>query len=366
MALHVLHVVPSLAPQADSVGVALPGLLRALTDADCRGAVLVLDNHADVEPAFNVQAWSVHAWDPNKSLRLIDDADVVHLHGLGDRRSTVVARAAHRRSTPVVLAPHGALSPAGSTRRSLRQRLVGGFRDRAILRSVGAVQALHAVEARHLKPHRLGGPLVQLPYSADVTESSQTNGVAPVVEGVDGPCLLMLGPIDPVEGVLAVLKSIAELGTSGNDWRVVLAGPTQGAWRAMLEAGIRRKGAEDRVLFTSAPDLPSQRTWLERASLLVAGGLRIRPAVSIMQGVAMGVPVLSTSCVVPDDLTDCVTVCEPTRAEIRAGLRETLDMGEDARRSQAAKAKACFQSRLSWEILAPRYLELYQRVKANK
>ncbi len=363
MSLQVLHVVDSLVPQADSVGVALPGLLRVLGDSDCAGTVAVLDGRTDVDTAFDNENWNVHPWDRNATAGLIDNADVVHIHGLSERGSAAFARAAQKRRTPFILAPLGAFSAAVRSRRSLKQRLVGGFGDRALLRSAAAVQALHTVEAQELSHHPSTGLVVQLPYSADLANDTTP---ATIDADAEGPCLLMLGPIDPVEGVVAVLMSLAEIGKAANGWRFVLAGPTHGEWRAMLEAGIRRKGSEDRVVFSSAPDLAAQHAWLKQASLLVAGGLRIRPAVSIMQAVAMGVPVLSTNYVVPDELIEHVSVCGPTRAALRMGLREALEMDDQTRLAKAAGARDCFNARLDWSVLAPRYAELYRQVTAAK
>ena len=364
MSLRVLHIVDSLVPQADSVGAALPGLLRALDGTDCSGMVTVLDGRTDVDADFNNSRWTVEPWRRNATAELVEGADVVHIHGLTGRGSTAIARAAHKQGKPFILAPHGAFSSAVRSRRPLTRRVMGRFGDRALLRSAAAVQALHTVEANELRQCGPSRCIVQLPYSVDVATDMVDAAPRSSTNGDSGRCLLMLGPIDPVEGVVGVLKSVAEIGKAGNDWRVVLAGAARGEWRAMLEAGVRRKGSEDRVEFGSAADWPAQRAWLQKASLLVAGSLRIRPAVSIMQAVATGVPVLATNCVVPDELTEHVSVCEPTRAAIRMKLRETLELDEATRRERAGAALACFRSRLSWSEVAPKYAALYQQVSA--
>lgn len=365
MSLHILHVVDSLVPHADSLGVALPGLLRSLGNLDCRGAVAVMDGRTNIPATFDTESWKVCGWEKNSINPLVDRADVVHLHGLGARQSVAFARSARKQKTPYILAPLGAFSSAVLNRRSVSRRLADRLGDGVLLRSAAAVQALHQVEAQELQKRASSARIVELPYSADLIGHHTNDEPLAVPPDGNGPCLLMLGPIDPFEGVVAVIKSLAEIGKTGEGWRIVLAGPSHGDWCAMLEAGVRRKGGEDRVQFGSAANVRTQRAWLTRASLLVAGSLRIRPAVSIMQAVAMGVPVLATNFVAPDELSEHLFACGPTRAALRTCLREALELDESARQAKAAAALECFNACLDWNVLAPRYAALYQQVTAT-
>ncbi len=364
MSLHLLHVVDSLAPHADSLGVALPGLLRSLGHPDYRGTVAVMDGRTNVKPTFDTDRWKVCGWQENTTDQLVDQAYVVHIHGLGARTSIAFARAARRRRTPYILAPHGAFSSAVLSRRSMTRRLAGRLGHGSMLRSAAAVQALHRVEAKELRRQAATVNIVELPYSADLIDHTTADEPPTIDTNGDGPCLLMLGPIDPFEGVVAVMKSLAEIGKTGDGWRIVLAGPSHGDWCAMLEAGVRRKGGEGRVQFSSAEDVRTQRAWLQHASLLVAGSLRIRPAVSIMQAVALGVPVLATNFVAPDELSEHLFACGPTRAALRTRLREALELEESERLAKAATARDCFKARFDWNVLATRYAALYQQVTA--
>ncbi len=121
----------------------------------------------------------------------------------------------------------------------------------------------------------------------------------------------MLGPIDPIEGIVPLLKAFAEIGTASDGWNIALVGREVGEWRKMLEAAIRRKGGEDRVQFASAMDLDAQRLWLSRASILAAPSLQIRCPISLLQAAAAGVPVIASRFLAPRTWEPCVRVSAP-------------------------------------------------------
>ncbi|MGB2984738.1 MAG: glycosyltransferase family 4 protein, partial [Phycisphaerae bacterium] len=176
----------------------------------------------------------------------------------------------------------------------------------------------------------------------------------------DGRCLLMLGPIHPAEGFVPLLRALAEIGSESNGWHIVIAGRETGDWRKMLEAAIRRKGAEDRVLLASASDPGSQRAWLARASALVAPALHVRFPVSIMQAVAAGIPVLATTCVAPVGLKDVIRVCGPTRYDLKIALRALFQLTDDDRAAFGRRAHDVGRAVLDWSVLVDRYVRFYQ------
>jgi len=356
MSQRVLHVVASLVPQADSLGVALPGLFRALTAEGWDVSAAVLDGQCRIDAGCPVRAG-----DKNAINGLVERADLVHLHGYAEPRAALFARAARRQRKPYVLAPLGTLSSSSPTRRSLVQRLCGARSDKAILRSAGRIHALNKLEASELAGFAPAERINILPYGSDSAyETGPTTTLG--ATGERDHCLLMLGPIEPMEGAVVVLKAFAEVGQVADGWHVVIAGPNRGNYRAMLEAGIHRKGGEGRVRFVSGSDAAEQHDLLAGASLLVAAGLRIRPPVSIMQAVSMGVPVLATDCVAPDELAQHLFVCRANRVELRTRLREVLELGELQRSERAANARECLKTRLGWGVLAGRYVECYREV----
>ena len=144
----------------------------------------------------------------------------------------------------------------------------------------------------------------------------------------------------------------------------MLAGEEMGDWRKMLEAAVRRKGGEKRVLFTTAPDHATQRMWLARASILASPCLRVRCPVSTLQAVSAGVVVLASNGVVPGALEGVVQVCAPTRGDIKLGLRRLLAMNDEERARMAQDARDSARGLLDWPALVQEYVRLYEGLRA--
>jgi len=354
MSQRVLHVVTSLDPDAGSLGVVFAGLVRTLTAHDWISTIAVLDGTCRAGPACQVVAGNRAS-----AAALVQDCDLLHIHGYTEPDAEAFAKAARRQGTPYVLAPHGRFSVEAPAARNVVRRYFDNRAAGAMLESAAVVQVLHEVEADELGATAPGTSATILPYGIDSGEFAP----AATADATDEAhqYMLLLGPIEPTEGALVLLKALAEVGSVADGWHVVIAGPNRGDYRVMLEAGIHRKGAEDRVRFAPAADAAGQVRHLAAVSLVVAAGLRIRPPVSIMQAVAMGVPVLATDYVAPDELKEHLFVCRPNRADLRTRLREVLELNADERNTRAAAAAECLRTRLDWNVLGGRYADCYRK-----
>ena len=337
MSLCVLHVLESLNPDAGSVAVCLGGLPDALS-------------------ARGQQARTVAP--PGDPARILDGVDVVHIHGWTYEFAYQAAAAALKAGKPYVVSPHGALTYGPYHKLTWKERLRIAWRTRRLVRGAACVTALNPVEERDLHTQRIHPRIRVLPYGLCFTEyegSPPTDGASPSADRR----LLMMGPLHPRAGCVAFLKAMAEIGPDANGWNVVLAGSDDGEWRKMLEAAIRRKKSDDRVVVAHARTVSEQRACLSRASLLAAPGLHIGLPVSIMQAVAMGVPVIASTCVAPPGLDSAIRVCGPRREELRETLRSVLRLPEESRRAMGEKARTVGRALFDWAVLADEYAQLY-------
>ena len=314
MATQVLHIVKSLAPDAGSLGVSLPGLFGALRTHAIESQAVTLDSD---DPGLADLRHTT--FDPNAAARLARAADVVHLHGWESTLSPQLAGAARSAGKPYVISPFGGLSEGPYQKKSWRDKLRGMLGENRLIRRAAAVTAYNTAEHQALLRAGVNANAIPLPYGVNMVEYEQPQ--TPVDDSPAAPgsrYLLLLGPIHPLEGFVPLMKAFAEIGAKADGWNVVLAGRETGDWRKMLEAAVRRKGAGDRVDFASAVDVAAQRAWLARASALAAPSLHFRLPVSIMQAVAAGVPVIASHHAAPDGVDGVIRACPPSR-ELRAG-----------------------------------------------
>lgn len=338
MSLVILHVLESMNSDAGSVVVCLGGLHGALAS---RG----------------IQSKTVAP--PADMTRVLDGVDIVHIHGWGYESAHRVAAHAVRVGKPYVVSPHGSLTFGSYNKPTWTNRLRYVLRCRRLIRGAACVAAINAQEGDDLESRRIHPRVCVLPYGLSFDEyagASTADGVPADGKG----CLLMLGPLHPRGGCVALLKAIAEIGPDANGWNVVLGGKDDGTWRKMLESAVRRKKGDDRVTFAEATTVAEQRTLLARASLVASPGLHIGLPVSIMQAVASGVPAIASSCTAPPGLDGAIQVCEPRREELREALRSVLRLPDESRRAMGKKARTLGRAVFDWSVLADQYVQLYK------
>ncbi len=342
MAVRIVHVVADDRRSGVSRCVLVRGLARALAQRGHASAVV----HAARPPACESFGLEVP---PEPPWRVIEAADVVHLHGWSAalRPWARAARAAGRR---LVISPAGDLSPRRFDRPSLVERLRRWLADRGLLRPA-TLLAQNPVEAADLG--RLGAAVEVLGYGIEF----ETPADAPAAD--EGrPLLLVLGPVHPGWGLVPLLKALAELGPQAGHWRLVLAGPPVGAWKRMIEAALHRKQAADRVRFED-PDEAGTAGLLRQAALLVAPAVEVVPPTPVLLGLSAGVCVLASRAITPAGVESCVRSCEPRRSALRRELEALLAQPVAVLRSRGLAMRQQAEARCAWPQLAERYERLY-------
>ncbi|RME38072.1 MAG: hypothetical protein D6788_08135, partial [Planctomycetota bacterium] len=249
MTIRILQVLPSHRPDAGSIAACLFGQEPALRErgveirrVGAEGATATAEpSEADGDGAYP-------AAEPAAMVDLVDQADAVHVFGWSYPLARAAIITAADRDKPVLLSPLGGLCDDRFQQEGMFARFGRRRRDGRALRRVRILTAFNDREGEELRAKTDAEKVADLPLGVAVDTFSRlegTNENVPQREEVRN--LLLLGPVEPAEGIVPLLKALAELGPAADGWRVVLAGPQPGDWRKMLEAAIRRKGATDRV-----------------------------------------------------------------------------------------------------------------------
>ena len=320
---------------------------------------------SDTNPTSCDHATVTCSSDAHERASLVADADVIHLHGVGDLQEAI-AGMVDGTSTPVILSPLGALEPDQFDRMGWWKRRRARHSVRGMINAVDCLAALNDRELRHLQEWSRQTPSDVLEYGLDFDdyENLPADRIS-LDKAIDRKVMLVLGPIHPVEGLVPLLYAFGSLIHELEGWHLVLAGPETGDWRMQLESTIRRKGGEDRVSFVPDPDLDDQRSLLARASLVVVPALQVRPPTAVLQALAAGVPVIASDRVVPNGLDDCVATCPPTRDHLAAALRSFLQQSDEQQQAAARLGREIGRRDYDWSALAPKYAERYRAVAAG-
>lgn len=345
MAQRILHVVESSTPEAGTVAVLLDGLHVALRERGVESNAVALNGSTG----------------EHKFAELVAETDLVHFHGWGHRSARDLAGEARRSGKPYVISPFGSLTYGPYRRRTWSDRLARPFRDGPVVRRAAALSAPSNNEADKLRKNRTHSNVHVLPYGVTSAEyaahgdsQSEPNGSG------DTRLMLLLGPIDPREGFLPLLRSLEELGAFADGWNLIVAGRKIADWPSSVEPWIASKGWTDRIRFCEAPNVAAQRKLLAEASLVVAPSLHTRCPVSIIQAAAAGVPVIASACTVPSELEDAVCVFGTARVELKIDLRKMLAMTDDELAAMADRAQEAVRTRIEWTTVVEQYTRFYE------
>lgn len=378
--MRILHVLQSLDPAWGGIARVVPMLAERLNRAgdQCRIATLCGDRFGKPPPfdgldvlAFEAKAKSRLGKSKEFKRRvreLVNDADVIHLHGLWTAQNRLTAKAARKLGRPYIMTPHSMMMPWAWNRSAWKKRPVGWLFEHKNLREAACLHALAEGEAAHMRTLGFNQNIEVIPNGLDPAEFEHL----PSAEGIEArfpatrgkKWVLFVGRIAVQKGIVPAMQASFDVFAASRDWHGVVVGPDEFGLRKAIEAAVARKGMKDRVTFTGMLGRQDILACLGRASILLQPSLSEGLSMSILEALAAGVPVvISDACNMPE-VNDCNAgrVVEPRRRPISTALRELVAMSDEQRRSMGRNGRALVKSRFTWTTLIPQYQRMYKRV----
>jgi glycosyltransferase involved in cell wall biosynthesis len=229
----------------------------------------------------------------SRAVRLVRQADVVHVHLARDLLTAPVAALALQAGTPLVLQTHGMVDASDKRLAGVLDALL----VRRVMRGAGALLYLTELERTQLL-EVLGAP-------APDTLHRLVNGVAPADRRPlpEGPPLVSyIARFQERKRPEDLVRAFAEVLQARPDARLVLAGPDEGRLAATLElmSTLRLTHA---VEYVGALDHEGVLGLLRRSSAYVLPAVDEPFPMSVLEALSVGVPtVVTTSNGLADDI----------------------------------------------------------------
>lgn len=285
---------------------------------------------------------------------------IVHSHGLWNPANHWASQTAHRHDIPLVVHPRGMLEPWALQHKAWKKRIGMAIFQRRDLRNARVLMATSQAECENIRALGFQQPIALIPNGVILPPPMNAN-VRSDRHGARIRSALFLSRVHPKKGVLNLVHAWSRLAPP--NWRLKIAGPSEGGHLAEVMGLARRLGSEASIDYVGAVE-GEEKTHLYRDSdLFVLPTFSENFGVVVAEALAHGVPVITTHGAPWAELE--VHRCgwwigigvEPLVEALRTGTTLT----DDERRSMGLRGRE-YVRRFAWDTIARDTLAVYSWV----
>jgi glycosyltransferase involved in cell wall biosynthesis len=360
-------VVPQLASAVNAVG-----RCEALLAGFCRPGEQFIPELSD---STRVQHWPYSRldWLQNAAARrsfreLIAPSSGLHIHGLWQSSTGMVAPLARKLKKPYVVSAHGMLeSWALGTKRWKKAAYAAIFEHRN-LAGAHCLQALTDAEACDYRRFGLRNPIALVPNGVNLVEDATSNMFLERFPELRGKRLILfLGRIHYKKGLDILCRAWARIERAWPEAHLVLAGPDFENTQAGIEQLVDELHLRARVTFTGM--LHNRQKW----SAFAASECLILPSyseglsVSVLEALGTRLPVIVTeNCNLPEVARrDCGWVIKPACEDIVCALEDLLNTPSARLREIGCNGRDLVEQRYSWPVVGRQMTAIYEWVQGG-
>ena len=302
-----------------------------------------------------------------RSSKLLDEcaagAGVLHLHNIWEPLLVAAGRWANENSIPYVITPHGMLDPWCMQQKKLKKQVALTFGRRRLLQNAKFIHALNEEEVRGIRKLGIENRFEIVPNGISIDTASKQNGDQNFVEAFpdisDHQFVLFLGRLHFKKG-LDILALAAEPFLQRNpDWRLVVAGPDDGA-EAEFRSSIKRLGIENQVVLTGPVFGPLKHSLLSKCSIFCLPSRQEGFSVAILEAMLASKPVvISEHCHFNEVATTQSGIVEKLDAVPISNALIRLADSESQRTSMGQNGKSLVKSKYTWNTISQKLVSLY-------
>lgn len=329
-------------------------------------------------------------------------AEWFHGHGFYVWTNWWLGSEARRRGKPMVYHPHGFFDPWILSRSRAKKRLAGWLFEDANTRHVRWWRALSSKEADQIRAAVGAQAVVHvIPNGIDIHEvdsaqcsvgsgqrgeatPAKQSGVGPGVPDAPGTSirdrntagpevqpyqetrhdawtrrrrpkrLLFLSRIHPKKGLDLLVPAWGRLTTEFPDWELLIVGPDEGGYQALVERMISDAGCADTCRIHPAVSGAEKHAVLRTADLFVLPSYSEGFPMAVLEAAAHRIPVVQTTeCNFPElAAAGGAWECAPQAGELEKALRAALAAEDAERMERGARGRALVEQNYAWGQIA--------------
>ena len=386
--MRVLHVMQALTPATGTTDF-LVQLLRSLASAtDCEVALMTLNDYGFEMPGVKI-------YSRFDQIPAAEVPDVVHVHALWHPQLTQAHLWAQKRGIPVVVSPHGALSPWAMSSKRFKKLPYWLLFERWNLKRAAAFHVTAELEGEWVRDRGFHQRQYLVPLGVNLPAEASQSQLTPRV-------ILYVGRIYSVKGLDRIAEAIRILQKRGlwHGWHMVMAGPDWLDYQATFEQKLASLGLtfthsnllDDQVaqLGPVSPQSETQNQKLEtvaidislpgavygeaKANLFRAASIYVQAshtenfAQPVAEALSYGVPVIAAKGTPWAKVVEhgCGFWVENSPEMLADALAEMMAKSDDERRKMGARGREWMAKDFSWPAVGRRMFAAYRDVVTTR
>lgn len=298
--------------------------------------------------------------------RHVQQADIVHIHGLWTLPAALGGIRARATSTPYVVTIHGMLKEWSLAQHGFRKRVYAALFGRRQLRSA-FVHALTSLELRSVRDWGIDAPVFLVPNGIDteaflrLPNREALNARYPDVS--DRTAVLFLGRLAEEKGIDLLVRAFAKACVREQSLHLFLAGPGKPATQTRLQREVGRLGLVDRVTFTGEVRGSDKLTLLGGCDLFVQLSHSEGDSMALKEAMASGLPLVVSEAAASGVVRRAGAGLVVSRCvdEVTEAITRLTSDPEEARR-MGRRGRDWARSELRYTSVAERMLAVYSDI----
>lgn len=370
----VLHTLKDISQEKGGVPLAVLGLLQSIADQNDTISLKLLASQGKQSLIDSTQTLSKFEWQilPDNTQDLLKywhhqakqeatlkQSCLIHDHGIWLLCNHLVAKTARSWKTPRIVSVHGMLEPWAWRHNAWKKRVAWILFQRYDLMTAQVLHATSEAEAVHIKrlcPHV---PVAVIPLGVKVP---------PFVSLQNLPkqrIALFLSRLHPKKGLTNLIKAWHQLQPKG--WKLVIVGPDENGYRALVEKQVKHLRLESSVQFRDAVHGDAKWHLYREASLFVLPTLSENFGMVVAEALACGTPVITTKAAPWADLLtyQCGWWIDTGVPPLVEALQQAMSLSQEELSIIGYRGQKLFESKYTWSQVAEQTLILYQWILGN-
>lgn len=284
----------------------------------------------------------------------IGEYDVCLSRGNWGYINFITRRVCAKAGTPYILYPEGSFDPWAIKYKAGRKNLWWHLVEETNYQRAAAIIALTRTEADQVRNAGVTARIEVIPNGVDpgnLARPMSRQELAACLPGLGPePFLLFLGRLHPKKGLHYTLRALASLASHFSEWRLVIAGPDEGGYRAYLTQMVGELGLDRKVLFVGPVAGEIKSGLLKEAELFIHTSLSEGLPLAVLEAMVYGTPVLiSPFCNLPEVAAAGAGVILPLEVTTIAGALAELLRDESGRLQMGLNARQLVAERFTWD-----------------